>query len=249
MPFTVTAAQISVGPGIYDGECGPPDAHETMAEQFVGSVYVPGTTPGGTVTYRWRLSDGTITAVHSTVIGPTSRPQFYGVYVPDGPLPITGEWAVDPATADGSSKWAELEVLTPSHLLSPPEYFNFKCEYSIRWSSASSSGGNGGTPPMYNCLAGGDQTFTFKGEIDIFPDPHSHVVSYHWLRADGTQGPEQSVTFAPGQFTAPVQPDSVVMTYAEAVANGGQTLREQIVVDVTPPIAEFPAEYLALCIP
>lgn len=245
MPFTVTAAEISSAPTTYDGYCAPPD---TMIEHFEGGVYVPGTTPGGTITYRWRFSNGTITPVQSVLIGPTNRPLYYGAA---NDQLITGEWAVDPATADGSRKWAEFEVLTPSHLLSPPTYFWFKCEYAIRSATASVSGGNGGTPPTYSCTDGGDQTFTFTGTISVFSDPHSHTVTYHWLRYDGTQGPDQSVTLSPGQYSANVQPDTVVVSKAKALANtqqyGTQPEWEQIIVTSSSGVPTYQAQYFAWC--
>ncbi|MGE5334998.1 MAG: hypothetical protein ACM3N4_09895, partial [Nitrososphaerota archaeon] len=243
--FTVTAAEISTAPTTYDGECNPPD---TMIEHFQGNVYVPGTTPGGTIRYRWRFSNGTVTSVQSVLIGPTNMPAFYGAA---NNQIIEGTWAVDPATADGSSKWAEFEVLTPSHLLSPPGYFKFKCEFMLRMPTSSVSGGGGGTPPQYDCTAGGDQTFTFTGAINVFPDPHSHTITYHWLRFDGTHSPDLSVTLSPGQYSAAVQPDTVVVTNTQAIANfqqyGLQSLWEKIVVTSSPGIEGYPASYFASC--
>jgi hypothetical protein len=245
MPFTVTAAEISSAPTTYDGYCNPP---ETMIERFQGFVYVPGTTPGGAITYRWRFSNGTVTPTQSTRIGPTNRPLFYGAANDQN---IEGQWAVAPATADGSSKWAKFEVLTPSHLLSPPTYFNFKCEFMLRMPSASASGGSGGAPPQYACASGGDQTFTFTGTINVFPDPHSHTITYHWQRSDGSRGPDQSVTMGPGVASASVQPDTVVVSHEQAVANftqyGAQPLWEKIVVTSAPGIESYPTEYYAWC--
>ncbi len=240
IPFTVTAAEISTSPRTYDQACLPP---ETMPENLQGAVYVPGTTPGGTITYRWRFSDGTITPVESVVIGPTNMPSFYGAA---NDQLIEGKWVIDPAIADGSSKWAKFEVLTPSHLLSPPSYFWFKCEFSVHDATSAVSIGSGGSAPQYNCIAGGDQTFTFTGTIGIYPDPHSHTVNYHWLRSDGSQGPDLSVTLAPGQFSASVQPDIVVVTYAQAQAKPGN-LWEKVVLTSNPDIHSNLASYFVYC--
>lgn len=241
MPFTVTAAQAGSSPTTYVGNCDPTDM---MNERLDGGVYVPGTTPGGTITYRFRFSDGRVTPVQSVLIGPTNMPAYY--MAANSQL-IEVQWVVDPATADGSRKWAEFEVLTPSHLLSAPAYFWYTCEYMVRSSTASVSGGTGGVAPQYDCIAGGDQTFTFTGVIRVFPDPHSHTVTYHWLRSDGTQGPDLSITFSPGQASATVQPDSVVVTHAEAVAPGGKSMSEQIVVSSDPGTPTYGAGYFASC--
>ncbi len=240
--FTVTAAEASSSPTSSNGYCNPP-----MIEYFEGAVYVPGTTPGGTITYRWRFSDGTVTSVQSVVIGPTDMPSFYGAANNQN---IVGQWAIDPATADGSSQWGEFEVLTPSHLLSSPAYFQMTCDYGVQGATPSVSGGTGPAHD-YDCAAGGDQTFTFTGTIAIDPDPQSHTITYYWLRSDGTQGPVESMTISPGQGSAAVQPDTVVVTQAEALANypESQPLWEEIIVTSSPgvPTTNLGAEYFASC--
>jgi hypothetical protein len=240
--FTVTAAEASSAPTSQSGYCNPP-----LNEYFEGDVYVPGTTPGGTITYRWRFSDGSVTPVQSVVVGPTDMSAFYGAANNQN---ITGQWAVNPSTADGSTKWAEFEVLTPSHLLSPPAYFQMTCLYRVQSATPSVSGG---TSPAhdYDCAAGGDQTFTFTGTITIDPDWQSHTITYYWLRSDGTQGAVQSMTISPGQGSATVQPDAVVVTQAEALANypNLQAKWEEIIVTSSPgvPTTNLGAEYFASC--
>src|SRR5262249_22297687 len=138
MPFTVTAAYADAAPTTAEINC-----DRTQPTYFNGALYVPGTTKGGVVTYRWVHSDGSRSPTETVTMAPTNKPSFYG---PTPDTVFTHTWYVDALTGVGSKKWTKMEVLSPQHLLSPPAYFMLKSLFGIKTAAPS-----GQSQAEYDC--------------------------------------------------------------------------------------------------
>ena len=163
--------------------------------------FAPGA-PGGTITYRWLRGDGYIGPSQSVTYNPGA------VALTD---PASLEWDVPAASADGTDKWAAIEVLSPNAVTSPHGTFQATCTYSVQGPHATVDGTNGSQSANYDCNAKGDQTFTFSGTVTINAGPGSHTVQYRWSRSTGATSGPLSAAVPPGATSVSVQPDSWVV--------------------------------------
>lgn len=229
--YPVARAQVNTSPsGWTNDHCGATMPFTLMATFW----FAPGA-PGGTIRYRWLRSDDYIGPSQSVTYSPGA------VALTD---PASLEWDVPAASADGTDKWAAIEVLSPNAVTSPHGTFQATCQFTIQSAQAAYvSGGDGKNPPGYDCTAGGDQTFTFSGTINVGAAPGSHTIQYHWLRSDGTSSQVYSLTVSPGLTSVATQSDSWVIHQADP--GGNHT--DQIVVDSAPSTPSNAVQFFKMC--
>lgn len=234
-PGDVTQVIVGTGPTTWTDYCDGPRTFNLMA-----TFDLAPDSPAETITYRWLRSDGYVSPVASVQYTPTNPSN---VMAPDS------TWSLQPAQGDGSWRWVAVEVLSPNAITSAHSELQLTCTWALHDTTATlASGGTGTNPPSYDCQAGGDQTFTFSGVINVDADSQSHTITYHWLRSYGTQttqGPDQSVTMAPGQLSASVQDDVWVVHQSDP--NSTQPYTDTVVVTSSSGVVAYGAQISKSC--
>ena len=185
--------QAQSGPAFSLNTCGPTftvDAAYTITLQ----------PPATQMDYYVRHSDGTSDGSASQPLVMTFSPKPGDAS--GGTLDTA--WTFPYTSAIGSPKWVELDILKPAPL-TLREDFTALCMFSPQSPTLSVS------PQGYDCAAGGNQTFTYTGNIRVYYAAGSHTVTYHWKRYDGSATPDQTVTFTQGVTSLPAQPDTMVV--------------------------------------
>ncbi len=131
-------------------------------------------------------------------------------------MTVTTTWQIPYTQASGSSQWTELDIVQPNQISYQANY-KALCAFALVTPQMSVS------PTSYNCVTGGDQTFTVTGtlEASLTPDNASHTVTYNWeydYSTHGTTTPPQTVTFPPGVTSMPTQPETVTGNAATQTA-------------------------------
>lgn len=198
-PFIVQAVTIEADCQYSIGVC---DAHTLCPTSFDinGSVWLPKNAPDGFITYRWHLSDGTVTA---PAVAHYSWNDAYGQNL------IVYHYVPDPATADGHPFWAQLEIMKPNEIISQRSgTYTVVCLPIIKSVSA-----NALESPLngYDCLVGGTQTFSAAATASIFPSPSSSF-QYYWIRSDGSVSPTYTETRAAGVTDVTLRGDTWSVT-------------------------------------
>jgi hypothetical protein len=171
------------------------------------------------IDFIMRHSDG-------TTDGSAALPRYY-VFGPAGGAPVTSttmleSWTMPYTEATGAAQWIEFEILRPNPVTVRTP-FSMRCAF---WAG----GGENLTvsPQAYDCIAAGDQTFTFSGDITAVgaysADPRT--VTYHWLRWDGSVSPDHTATFPQGVTRLAAQPDTVTINHANLTKPPSDTLVE-----------------------
>jgi hypothetical protein len=106
--------------------------------------------------------------------------------------------------ATGSPQWLELDITTP-------DPFTLRVDFSALCTFSPQTPTMAVSPQSYNCAAGGNQTFTFTGNLRAYYAVGNHTITYHWKRYDGSVTPDQTVTFAQGVTSLPAQSDTMVV--------------------------------------
>lgn len=227
--------RVIIGPGLesWTTYCNGPQAFPLTA----GFEVTPNS-PAETITYRWLRSDGYVSPVESV--------QYTPIH-PSNVL-VRSSWALQPAQGDGSMRWVNIEVLSPNAITGVPFDLQLTCTWAVSDTKATVvSGGMGGNFPQYDCQAGGDQTFTSAGVINVDADSQSHTITYHWEQWNGTQttqGPDQSITLAPGQLSASVPDDVLVLHQSDPKSNG---YGDAVVVTSTPGVTTYGTQIIKSC--
>ncbi len=211
-PFTVQAVTVLDPCGLLRGAC---DTHTgcPLANPFqiLGAVSFPKNAPDGYFTYRWRLSDGTVTA---PAVAHYSWDDKYGQ---DNPV---YNYLPDPAIADGRSFSLQLEVMKPNPMISlPSNHINIVCETWIKGVNVYPHSAN---LRIYDCIAGGAQTFSYTASVDMASSP-SFTINYYWKHPDGSVTPTQAVTTTGGATSVALQGDSITLTAPNPPPPAGQS--------------------------
>ena len=130
---------------------------------FTGQIVV---NVGGTVTYRWERSDGSMGATQ------TFR------FAAGGAQSFVDSWTI----SSNFGGWERLHVLTPNDVSSNQATFTLACggvAFHVTGVSASVSPAPG---TAYCPASPGGTVFTFTGQINVNAAGN---VTYHWLRSDG----------------------------------------------------------------
>lgn len=181
------------GDAFSSNECSP---SVTVDSAYTLTVQPPATE----VHYYVRHSDGTSdgSAAQPHVITFVQNP------VEASAVSLDTSWTFPYTLATGSPQWLELDILTPAPFTLRVD-FTALCTFSPEFPTLAV------TPQGYDCAAGGNQTFTFTGDLHASYAVGSHTITYHWKRYDGSVTPDQTVTFAQGVTSIPAQPDTMVI--------------------------------------
>ena len=165
-----------------------------------GYIYMPKNAPDGYLTYRWRLSDGTITA---PAVEHYSWNDKYGQNL------VQYEYTPNPAVADGRAFWVQLEVMSPIDMISQPSpKYVVQCLPSVSGAAVMPMSS---TSRIYDCSAGGTQSFPYTASATFLPSP-SFTFSYYWRHDDGTVTPTQTVTTTGGTTSVALRGDSITLS-------------------------------------
>lgn len=197
--FIVQAVTIEADCQYSVGVC---DAHTICPTTLYinGFAWLPKNAPDGYVTYRWHLSDGTITAPANAHY---SWDDKYGQNL------IVYKYSPNPAIADGRPFWAQLEIMKPNEMISQRSgTYTIVCVPLIEGVSATASQA---TPLDYNCAAGGTQTYSATASATLSPSP-SFSFQYYWKRSDGSVSPTYTATTTGGATSVSLHGDTMSVT-------------------------------------
>jgi hypothetical protein len=152
----------------------------TKSFSINGTIFAPGGTPGGNVTYRWARSDGSFSPSQtiSFAAGQTSRD-------------VADSWTLQAAQGSGAKYTDQIQVSAPNAWLSTLAAFTFGCDFVAQSATASM--------PTPSC---NDTQVVATGVITFSPSPGG-TVTYYWLR-DGERQPTQTITVQPGATSVTV---------------------------------------------
>lgn len=198
-PFIVQAVTIEADCQYSIEVC---DAHTMCPTSLYinGFAWLPKNAPDGYITYRWHLSDGTVTA---PAVAHYSWDDRYGQNL------IVYNYIPNPAIADGRPFWAQLEIMKPNEMMSlPSANYTIVCVPIIQSVSAIASQA---TPLDYNCAVEGTQTYSATASATLSPSP-SFSFQYYWQRSDGSVSSTYTVTTTGGATSVSLQGDTMSIT-------------------------------------
>jgi hypothetical protein len=172
--FAISGAN-AVSPASFSGLCS-----STKSFSINGSIFAPGGTPGGNVTYRWARSDGSFSSPQTIpfAAGQTSRD-------------VADSWTLQAAQGTGAQYTDQIQVSAPNIWFSTRAQFTFGCRFVAQSATASM--------PTPSC---NDTQVDATGVITFSPSPGG-AVTYYWVR-DGISQPTQTFTLRPGATSATV---------------------------------------------
>jgi hypothetical protein len=237
------------------GDCSPGGAGYLVTATI--TIFAPA---GGSFTYTWQDSNGsgtytvakTITIapghVFANVIAQWSIGSESGE-LPSGVQVVTGDGqklstAVVNEGAPGSS--TPTPSATPGCTPTPTPTPTPVTVDGVTIKGATASVDQ----PVYDCIR--PQSFTFTGQVAVDTTGLTvpETITYHWVRPDGSSGPDQTATINPGDATVTIPADDP-WSPAPNPADGGYGEYFVITaVDSTPLAASFqstPAQYTVLC--
>ncbi|HEX8730831.1 MAG TPA: hypothetical protein VF725_02115 [Ktedonobacterales bacterium] len=161
-----------------------------------GEIWLTPNAPNGDVTYRWLPS-----------YGPATTPAVIHF---DGSSPIAPFYTLTPglALSDGQPFSVRLEVLSPNEMISQPsDTMSFTCLPEITNLHVSPVSNT----RLYDCQAGGSQSFAYTASLDIVTSP-SYAISYYWKRSDGSVSQTWTTTTTAWATSVVLHGDSISLT-------------------------------------
>ncbi len=242
VPSNGTAAFIAQAVSAYTG-CGNSPVNNPCAQTLTcpttfdidGYPWFPKNAPDGYFTYRFRGSDGTITAPQT---GHYSWDDKYGQNMP------IYKYQPNPATSDGRNVTFQFELLTPNAMISKPsDPIHIVCATWIKGMNILPDNGN--YAGQYDCATGGSQSFLYTATVNMAPSP-SFTFTYYWKRPDGTVSATQTATTVGGATSVTLNGDALIITPSDvppAPPPGGAVapsfLHDTLVINTPPDDVNF----------
>ncbi|MBF6591357.1 MAG: hypothetical protein IVW57_12640 [Ktedonobacterales bacterium] len=229
----------------------------------IATIFAPA---GGSVTFQWRHTkdSGTYTQAQTVVVpvgvieeqviahwhigGGTSNEQL-----PEGVTmaTATGQTLTTPViqqTGSGNGSGTPTPTASPTPVCPSPTPTPLPTVDGITLNAASA------VPNIltYDCANSSQpQTYTFSGQVSLAATA-SGTLTYHWVRPDGTLGPDQTLAVNAGDTLLQVPPDDA-WTQAPNPTDGAY--HERIVITgintttLTTPFTSIYGQYAVLCAP
>jgi serine/threonine protein kinase len=177
--LSVTSVTASVDHSSYHGTCSTP-----LPLTFTGTIRVASGSSGGTVSYNWLRSDNSKGPVQTVTFSPQ-----------DVTKTVTTTWQ-GPTSTGSQTLWEALEIISPNAMTSQHANAQFVCDppapvLTVTGVTATSTGrsGAGCSPP----------TFYMSATITLAANSPAGVVTYTWVRSDGSKNGPLTVSVAAGQ--------------------------------------------------
>jgi len=178
-----------------------------VANPIQGSVslhFAPASAEGDVV-FRWRLSTGWTTPPETL----TWRSPTFNTSIPAAAQATSIVFQA--AEADGTQMWAQVEILSPTPMLSDRVYF-YAPNCAFRFLGFGSQLTDL-AKSYYDCTGSDAQTFSATGRIIVSPSQGGSV-TYHWERSDGTSSAPTTVMALPNAHDVPPVADTFTVTRA-----------------------------------
>jgi hypothetical protein len=153
-----------------------------MTFTFTGTLFASDAA-GGTVSYHWARSDGSVGAPQTATFSPGQTTT----------QSVSDSWTLPAAQGTGATYTDQIVVTAPNTWYSTQGAFGFTCQVHVASITATAN------PTALQCVQIG--TVTFTATLALSPNGGGDV-TYVWWRDGSPESGPQALHIAPGQTTA-----------------------------------------------